>query len=404
MSTFDRNSMMVYISYAFQAMGLAISWQFVTYFVRNDLGVEDFITLTIVWAAPNLITMVIVNLWGSLSDRMQKRKPFMIIGFLGYSGTFMSYSFVQNSLQYLTIAIIGSIFFSAALPMAQSHLTTQTTKKGARLGFLLVFQSAGWFFGALFSGWFYQSLTMFVLYRIAAILCLTAAIFCILFVKEIPFDIDEESEATTFGELIRRPGMLKLTGAVASSQLGINAIAFLMAIMIIDELNGLPIYVGLANSGATLLAVIITGFIGVIIDRRGPIKVLITAYASYAIFAVAFALVKDPIIASLMWALPIYPLAATASSTMAALLSNEEERGRAMSLISGAQNAGAAIGPIVGGIAAEFIFHRVQPLSWINYLFNVIALILIGGLLYQTNHQISDGSYKKHGELQEGRL
>ncbi len=381
MSTFDRNAMMVYISYALQAVGLAISWQFVTYFVRTDLGASDFITLTIVWAAPNMISMVIVNMWGHLSDRLHKRKPFMIIGFLGYAVTFLLYSFVKNSTQYLLVAMVGSIFFSAALPMAQSHLTTQTTKKGARLGFLLVFQSAGWFSGALFSGWFYETLTMFTLYRIAALLCLIAALFCALFVRDIPFETEPDFDSTTMRELIRRPGMLRLAGAVASSQLGMNAIAFLMAIMIIDELHGPPLYVGLANSGATFFAVIITGFIGVAIDRRGPIRILIAAYASYAIFAVAFALVTDPLLAAVMWALPIYPLAATASSATAAQLSDEDERARAMSLINGAQNAGAAFGPIIGGIAAEFVFHRVQPLSWINYLFNVLALILIGALL-----------------------
>lgn len=389
MSTFDKNSMMVYVAYALQAMGLAISWQFVTYFVRTDLGADDFITLTVIWAAPNIISMLIVNFWGSLSDRIRKRKPFMIIGFLGYSATFMLYSFVQDSLQYLVVAIVGSIFFSAALPMAQSHITTQTTKKGARLGFLLVFQSAGWFFGALFSGWFYQSLTMFMLYRVASALCFIAAIFCAVFVREVSFEIHENSKRTTLQELMRKPGVLQLVGSITCSQIGMNAIAFLMAIMIIDELHGLPVYVGLANSGATFFAIIITGFIGIAIDKRGPIRILILAYASYAIFAVAFAIVRDPIVASILWALPIYPLSSTASSATAALLSSDEERGRAMSLINGAQNAGAAIGPIVGGIAAEYIFHQVQPLSWINYLFNVFALLFVGLLIHKLrDHKI----------------
>ena len=154
-----------------------------------------------------------------------------------------------------------------------------------------------------------------------------------------------------------------------------------MAIMIVNELGGLAVYVGLANSGATLLAVLFTGFIGRIVDRRGPGVVLMLAYFSYVIFAIGFGLAQDPITASLLYALPIYPLSNTAAWAFAALLSGDEERGSAMGLVNGSQNAGTAIGPIIGGLFAEYIFFAVQPISWINMIFNIIACILAVSLL-----------------------
>ncbi len=175
--------------------------------------------------------------------------------------------------------------------------------------------------------------------------------------------------------------MSRLTFLVALSQIGMNAVAFMFAIILVDELGGLPVFVGLSNSAATLIAVVITGYIGRVVDRRGPVKILILATISYVVFSFAFAIVTDPIAAAVMWALPIYPLSSTAAYALASMISGEEERGRAMSLISGAQNTGSATGPIVGGLFAQFVFGRVQPVSWINMLFNLAALILAVSLL-----------------------
>ncbi|MFX1265978.1 MAG: MFS transporter, partial [Promethearchaeota archaeon] len=125
----------------------------------------------------------------------------------------------------------------------------------------------------------------------------------------------------------------------------------------------------------------ITGYVGRIVDRRGPVKILIIAMSSYIVFAFGFAIVTDPITATVMWALPIYPLSSTAAYALGSLVSGETERGRAMSLISGAQNSGSAFGPIVGGLFAEFVFGRVQPVSWVNMAFNLVALLLAVSLL-----------------------
>ncbi|TFG07299.1 MFS transporter [Candidatus Thorarchaeota archaeon] len=84
----------------------------------------------------------------------------------------------------------------------------------------------------------------------------------------------------------------------------------------------------------------------------------------------------NPVAAAVMWALPIYPLSSTAAFALGALLSEKRERGRAMSLVSGAQNAGSAFGPIVGGLFAQYVFGSVQPISWINMTFNIVAFVI----------------------------
>jgi len=311
----------------------------------------------------------------------------MIVGFLGYASTFFFYFFVADVFQFVFVGVVGAVFSSAALPMGQAHLTTDTEKKGERLGYFLAAQSGGWFFGALGSGLLYDFIGMRPLFIIGAVLGIGATGSCIAFIRDIPFEIQTRVDKKSFRELIRIPGMSRLVSAIGLSQIGMNSVSFVMAIIIVDELGGLTAYVGFANSGATLIAVLITGYIGKIVDSKGPVKVLIAAFAAYSVFALGFAVVTDPIIACILWAFPIYPLSSTATSALAAYITSEDERGRAMSLIYGAQNGGTFAGPIIGGFFAQFLFGAVQPISWLNMTFNLVALLIGISLL----RMIGDG-------------
>ena len=357
-------------------MAQAIIWQWMTFFVKHDLFVDDFLVLTFAWSIPALVVMIVTNLWGSLSDRTGRRKPFMIVGFLGYASTFFFYSMVTDVFQFVLVGVVGAVFSSAALPMGQAHLTTNTDKKGERLGYFLAAQSGGWFFGALGSGLVYDIIGMRPLFILGAVLGIGATASCVAFIRDIPFEMKKKDDDKSIREMLRIPGMSRLISAVGLSQIGMNSVSFIMAIIIVDELGGLTSYVGFANSAATLIAVMFTGYIGKIVDRKGPVKVLIAAFAAYSLFAMGFALVSDPIIACILWAFPIYPLSSTATSALAAYITGEDERGRAMSLIYGAQNAGTFAGPVIGGLFAQFVFGVVQPISWLNMIFNVGALLI----------------------------
>ncbi len=383
MEALNRATASVYLAYALASAAQAITWQFVTYFLKHELNALSFLEQSIAFAFPAIVVMFMTNVWGSLSDRTHKRKIFMVIGFIGYALMFYFYSIVGNIVQYLLVAGVGAIFYSAALPMGQAHLTTNVKNKGERLGYFVAAQSGGWFFGAFFGGIFYDIIGMRTLFVISALLSLCATASTLFLIRDIPFNNLTIVNKGNIRSLLRKPGISRLTGAVLSSQIGINMVSAFLAIMIVDELLGSTSYVGYANSGATFLAVIITGYVGKIVDRRGPVKVLIVAYLSYTLFAFLFGIVDNPIVATIMWSLPIYPLSSTATSALAAMISSEDERGRAMSLIYGAQNAGTWIGPLLGGLLAEYVFLRVQPLSFVNMVCNFVALILVFSLLHQ---------------------
>ncbi|MBD3405714.1 MAG: MFS transporter [Candidatus Lokiarchaeota archaeon] len=376
-----RDILAIYFSFGFQSTATAISWQFITYFIKHDLEVSSFLLMTLVWSAPAIIVMVGSNLWGSISDRKGRRKPFMIMGFLGYALTYFLYSFVQDWMQFLFVSLVGSLFYASALPVGQAYLTTDIKNKGEVLGGFLMAQSAGWFIGALGSGFTYDYLGMFTLYRIAGALSLLATILCIAFVRDIEVKPSVEIYEVDRLSILSRPGMKRLLGSVTISSVGINSLTFVLAILIVDELHGDPAHVGLANSLATFFAVLIASRIGRIVDEKGPIKILLVGFSLYMIIAFIFASTSNPLIATFSQAIPVYPFVSTAAYAMAAMISGKSERGSAMGLIVGGQNAGNAIGPIIGGIFAEYIFGTVQPIAWIYLLLNFIALLLAFSLI-----------------------
>lgn len=376
----DRSRLAVYLAYASQNMGQAMAWQFITYFAKHDLGVSSLLVLAYVWAVPALVTMIAVNLWGSLSDRVGKRKPFMVIGFIGYSCTFLFYSFVTDVFQFVLVAMVGATFSAAAIPAGQAYLTSKTTKKGQRLGFFMVVQSAGWFFGALVSGLLHDVVGMYTLYRISAAICIIAVAVSAGLVRDLLVVKPGVRVEVGFRTLIRRPGMARFALAVSLSTVGIYAISFVMAIVVIDELGGPAAYVGYANSGATLAAVLITGFVGMLIDRHGAVPILFAAYVSYSLYAISWGLVTDPFFAAVLYMLPIYALAQTGGYAFVARMSADAERGSAMGIVNGAQNAGNALGPIVGGLFAEYVFYRFQPVAWVTLAFNLAAIVVCATL------------------------
>ena len=78
--------------------------------------------------------------------------------------------------------------------------------------------------------------------------------------------------------------------------------------------------------------------------------------------------------------LPIYALAQTGAYTFVARTSADAERGSAMGIVNGAQNVGNALGPIVGGLFAAFVFLRFQPVAWVTLVFNLAAMVVCATL------------------------
>ncbi len=375
------NTLPVYAAYGFQSMGQAMSWQFVTYFVSHELQVDSFVMMAVIWSGPAFVMMAAASFWGSMSDKLGARKPFMIMGFVVYAETFLLYSFVATGIQYFILALVGAAFSSAALPAGQAYVTSGTDKKGERLGWFLVAQSAGWSVGAFGSGVLYDIIGMFMIYRLASILCVTAAVISIVLVKEVAVIRSATQDHTGARALFRRPGIRTLLLAVVLSAIGNNAVSYVLAIIVADELGGLTAYAGYANGAATLLAVLFAGYVGRLVDKRGAPMILVVAYLWYVGYATAFAMATSPIVVTLLYALPIYPLASTGAYAYAARVSHDSERGTAMGLVSGVMNAGAAVGPIMGGILAETVFLRAQPISWFNVLCNLLAFALAVSLL-----------------------
>ncbi|MHA2134829.1 MAG: hypothetical protein ACW99J_13250 [Candidatus Thorarchaeota archaeon] len=92
-------------------------------------------------------------------------------------------------------------------------------------------------------GFFYEIPGMVGLYRVAATMCFFAAGVSLILTNEV-VGYTRSKNGTDVIRLLRKPGMIRLLAAIASSEIGFTSIAFIHAILIINELQGAPFLVG----------------------------------------------------------------------------------------------------------------------------------------------------------------
>jgi hypothetical protein len=92
-------------------------------------------------------------------------------------------------------------------------------------------------------GFFYEIPGMVGLYRVAATMCFFAAGVSLILTNEV-VGYTRSKNGTDVIRLLRKPGMIRLLAAIASREIGFTSIAFIHAILIINELQGAPFLVG----------------------------------------------------------------------------------------------------------------------------------------------------------------
>jgi len=82
-------------------------------------------------------------LWGHLSDKIGKRKPFIILG-LFISGLLpLLYAVLRNSFHFLLATIFVTVFNAASLPTSYAFLSEHVEMKGEGVGKYEAYTSIG---------------------------------------------------------------------------------------------------------------------------------------------------------------------------------------------------------------------------------------------------------------------
>lgn len=108
--------------------------------------------ISIISGAYSTMSMVFLIIWGKWSDSTQKRKPFLVLGFTGFSISLLLFAFSQTLGHIFSIQLLSAAFFAATVPVSSVFLLRSARKEywDRAIGEFNKIGGFAWAFGMLF--------------------------------------------------------------------------------------------------------------------------------------------------------------------------------------------------------------------------------------------------------------
>lgn len=300
-------------------------------------------------------------LTGAISDRMSRRKPFIIIGlFIMGLGT-LSYVLATRYVDLVFIRIIQGVGVALTVPAALALMATYSEHKtrGGSMGIYTTMRMVGFAIGPLISGVLQITYGFNAVFITGSAFLFLAVILVQILVKEDPVDV---SEVRAQPLRIIDPQVFTKELVALGAAMFLMASAFTMITTLEPQFNSrldqTALGFGIAFSALTFARLIFQIPLGRLSDRIGR---------------------KPPIIAGLLVMAPVTALLGVAATTLqltgltavqgiasaaiaapgfalAADLSRHGGEGRQMSLMAMGFGFGIAVGPLIAGFLAVYAF------------------------------------------------
>jgi Arabinose efflux permease len=156
-------------------------------------GVVEYSLFTIV---SSISTIIGLFLWGYLSDKLKKRKIFVVLGFISLGITSVLFGLSPNVLFFLSVSFLSGFLGSAAAPIASVLIMELSERKdwSNKISKFSLYASLGQIIGVLLAAGlsliFLQSSSLRMLYYIASILYITSGVAAWLLIPESKSMID----------------------------------------------------------------------------------------------------------------------------------------------------------------------------------------------------------------------
>lgn len=141
-----------------------------------------------------LAGVVAFSLWGNLSDRMGRRRPFLILGMIGFCLCTLLIGMGHNVTQVLISGMVGGFLMAAVTPVSTALIIDSVPEKKLPQSFGRFYLIGGWSFVAalvlgviwlaFFSQWWGTAWAMRSLFLFAAVAASLSLILCLLWIEE----------------------------------------------------------------------------------------------------------------------------------------------------------------------------------------------------------------------------
>ena len=353
------------------------------YPVMEDFVMQRFnvvsVAETSLFVSSNLAAYVIFALiWGSLSDRLGKRKMFIVVGFLGNSIVMFSLTLAPNMPVLLALRFVEGSFTIMAFSILMASVldVVRKTNYGKGMGMLGMGMAMGNAFAAPLGGKIGAMNPLYPLY-LGSFLLLIGALIAFMKIE----DKGSGSRSASIGEalqLLREEKRIFIPFAFSFVER--FTVGFFVAVF--PLMLGMKYDLGPADIGFYMASFLVPFSLlqyplGMISDKKGRAKPLITGSVLYGIAVAGVGFVAPPELALVMvfggiaGALMYPPSAALAGD-----LANPAKRGTAMGGFNLFGSLGFAAGPLIGGLIADrYGFHMSFAFAGLTVI--LIAIVFI---------------------------
>ncbi|MCQ1536183.1 MFS transporter [Methanosarcina sp. KYL-1] len=345
-----------------------------------DLGASFFSGLPVVAKAGLVVTVfglfsaLTQPLMGRLSDRLDRRRPFIVLGLIGYTLFSFLYSRVESYEQLLLIRLLQGITVGATIPAViamVTHISTPDTR-GKAVGVYTTIRGIGFGLGPIVGGaiagyWGFNAGFYF-----CAFLGVVSFVLVTLFVKETKSSPDPVPKDEAGNGYV---SIYPLAGAMLMMMVGI-----MMVVALLPEyelrLKASELSLGVAVSAYIFARLLFQAPLGSLSDRIGRKKLIVSGLFLSIPLVVGMGYVTSINQLILVRALQGLLVASidTPAMALAADLSDGSSLSSKLSIITTAQAAGMAFGPIFAGFLAGYM-------GFITPFYACAVLMLLAGFV-----------------------
>jgi len=312
---------------------------------------------------------------GRLSDRLNRRKDFLVVGYVIYTLLCLSYPYT-SSLESLTVLrVIQGIAIGATVPAIVAmvtHLSTSSVR-GQAIGIYSSLRGFAFGIGSIIAGGILAISNFDVGFYICGFLVLATLLLVQFFVKETAPPPQPEEPKTA--DHANQKEYYVLAVAIFMMMVGITIVLSLLPAYQ-QRLQTGEFFLSLAVSAYVISRIVFQTLMGILSDRIERKWIIISGIAINALIVIGLGHVihiEELIILRIMQGISMAAVE-TPLMALAVDMTGGHSTGSRISIITSAQAAGMATGPLFGGILAGYVSFETP--------FHICAiLILISGLL-----------------------
>ena len=314
---------------------------------------------------------------GRLSDSLNRRKPFVVIGMVGFTLISFMYANTHNFDHLVLLRLVQGLTVGATVPAIVAmvtHMSTSSTR-GVAIGIYSTVRGFGFGIGSIIGGIVASYYGFVTAFYICALLGLASLILISFFVSETHEGIQAKKSTSDYEQGL---------------QFAILSIAmFMMMVGIMIIFAFLPEYETRLNTGQISLSIAVSAYVIVRVLFQTPMGLISDHIGRKRVIAMGL-LLNIPIVIGLghvdnvtqliiLRAIQGISMAAVETPVMALAVDLAGiSVSSKVSSITASQAAGMALGPIMGGLLAGYISFEIPFYLCAAMLMLSLILVLAG--------------------------